>query len=95
MVSSSRRALRCLVKNGDVNWSTAWAPPAFAAATVGGVDERLAVPFLKVAGRRVGAVGKVREAIMGGDSTAITAQESLAGLAQKAVMFVLSVVVGD
>jgi hypothetical protein len=35
VLRSSRRVVRCLVKNGETNWSTAWAPPVCAAATAG------------------------------------------------------------
>jgi hypothetical protein len=43
----------------------------------------------------MGAVGKISEAIAGGNSAAITAEEAFAGLAQEAVMFVFGVPSGN
>jgi hypothetical protein len=43
----------------------------------------------------MGAVGKISEAIAGGNSAAITAEEAFAGLAQEAVVFVLGVPSGN
>jgi hypothetical protein len=43
----------------------------------------------------MGAVGKISEAIAGGNSAAITAEEAFAGLAQEAVVFVLGAPSGN
>jgi hypothetical protein len=68
-----------------------WYGIFLAAATVGGVDERLAVPFLKVSGWRVRAVSEVGEAIFCGDAASVAPEKSAGGFSQETEVFVLGV----